>query len=59
MLQNVSHLSNNLLFLPHMLFCGLGVYSLSHDNLSIQLIQKKLSLYEYPSVPAQIAKCHG
>ena len=27
MLQNVSHLSNNLLFLPHMLFCGLGVYT--------------------------------
>ena len=26
MLQNVSHLSNNHLFLPHMLLCGLGVY---------------------------------
>ena len=25
MLQNVSHLSNNHLFLPHMLLCGLGV----------------------------------
>ena len=27
MLQNVSHLSNNHLFLPHMLLCGLGVYT--------------------------------
>ena len=27
MLQNVSHLSNNHLFLPHMLHCGLGVYT--------------------------------
>ena len=26
-LQNVSHLSNNHLFLPHMLLCGLGVYT--------------------------------
>ena len=25
--QNVSHLSNNHLFLPHMLLCGLGVYT--------------------------------
>ena len=25
MLRNVSHLSNNHLFLPHMLLCGLGV----------------------------------
>ena len=27
MLQNVSHLSNNHLFLPHTLLCGLGVYT--------------------------------
>ena len=27
MLQNVSHLSNNHLFLPHLLLCGLGVYT--------------------------------
>ena len=27
MLQNVSHLLNNHLFLPHMLLCGLGVYT--------------------------------
>ena len=27
MLQNVSHLSNNHLFLSHMLLCGLGVYT--------------------------------
>ena len=27
MLQNVSHWSNNHLFLPHMLLCGLGVYT--------------------------------
>ena len=27
MLQNVSHLSNNHLFLPHMLLCCLGVYT--------------------------------
>ena len=27
MLQNVSHSSNNHLFLPHMLLCGLGVYT--------------------------------
>ena len=33
-----------------------GCVHLSHNNLSIQLIQKKLLLYEYPSVPAQIAK---
>ena len=26
-LQNVSHLSNNHLFLPHMLLCGPGVYT--------------------------------
>ena len=27
MLQNVSYLSNNHLFLPHVLLCGLGVYT--------------------------------
>ena len=27
MLQNVSHLSNHHLFLPHMLLCGLGAYT--------------------------------
>ena len=27
MLQSASHLSNNHLFLPHMLLCGLGVYT--------------------------------
>ena len=27
MLQNVSHLSNNHLFLPYMFLCGLGVYT--------------------------------
>ena len=27
MLQNVSHLSNNHIFLPHMLLCGMGVYT--------------------------------
>ena len=27
MLQNVRHFSNNHLFLPHMLLCGLGVYT--------------------------------
>jgi len=27
MLQNISHLSNKHLFLPHMLLCGLGVYT--------------------------------
>ncbi|CAH3107614.1 unnamed protein product [Porites lobata] len=27
MLQNVSHLWNNHLFVPHMLLCGLGVYT--------------------------------
>ena len=27
MLQNASHLSNNHLYLPHMLLCGLGVYT--------------------------------
>ena len=27
MLQKVSHLSNNHLFLPHMLLCSLGVYT--------------------------------
>ena len=27
MLQKVSHLSNDHLFLPHMLLCGLGVYT--------------------------------
>ena len=27
MLQNISHLSNNHLFLRHMLLCGLGVYT--------------------------------
>jgi len=26
MLQNISHLPNNCLFLPHMLLCGLDVY---------------------------------
>ena len=33
MLQNVSHLSNNHLFLPHMLLCGSGCVRLSRDNL--------------------------
>ena len=33
MLQNVSNLSNNHLFLPHMLLCGLGARTLSRDNL--------------------------
>ena len=33
MLQNVSHLSNNHLFLPHMLLCGSGCVHLSRDNL--------------------------
>ena len=27
MMQNISHLSNNHLFLPHMLLWGLGVYT--------------------------------
>ena len=27
MLQNVSYVSNNHLFLPHILLCGLGVYT--------------------------------
>jgi len=51
MLQNVSHLSNNHLFLPHILLCGLGVYTWAATTLDncILLIQKKLLLYEYPS----------
>ena len=33
MLQNVSHLSNNHLFLPHILLCSSGCVHLSRDNL--------------------------
>ena len=58
MLQNISHLSNNHLFLPHMFLCGLGVYTWAATTLDeiavyMQLIEKKLSLYEYPSIRAQ------
>jgi len=57
MLQNVSRLSNNHLFLPHMLLCDLGVYTW-RDNLKnscIQLIQKgcrSMSTQAYtPKIP--------
>ena len=41
MLQNVSHLLNNHLFLPHMLLCGLGVYTWATTTLD------EIAVYSY------------